>query len=413
MAGGEERARERYRILEDELGEKGISIAEVTRRIRDFEVEVPSWVFGNFGGGRFGGFTYPGAATSSFEKIEDAGLVHRLTGATPRVAIHVGWDKPEDVAFDDVQCDHFEPLADKLEAEGLAMGAVNPTLFLEGTQYGSLSSPIDEVRRSLIRHSVTSGRIAERFAAGLVTYWLPDGSNYPGQIDLWKAEKRIHDAFDRIMDESPDAVRILIEYKLFEPGTYSTHVSDWGAALEIARRFPGRAGVLVDMGHHAFGVNVPQIVARLIGLGVPGGFHFNSRYAADDDHSVEPNREMFAIFNELAAGGVIGSGDPAKDWAYMIDQCSSLENRIEAVLHTVDSLMLSYARALILDRARLAALQAEELTIQANREFLAAMLTDVRPILAVARMEKDLPADPVAAYVASGYQDKINAERRT
>jgi L-rhamnose isomerase/sugar isomerase len=171
--------------------------------------------------------------------------------------------------------------------------------------------------------------------------------------------------------------------------------------------------VLIDMGHHAFGVNVPQIVARLIGRGVPGGFHFNTRYAADDDHAVEHDRQMFAIFNELVSGGVIGSGDPEREWAYMIDQCSSLENRIQAVIHTVDSLMISYARALVVNRDRLKALQAERLVIQANREFLDAMLTDVRPIVALARMEQDLPIDPVAEYVATGYQTKINTQRAT
>jgi len=165
------------------------------------------------------------------------------------------------------------------------------------------------------------------------------------------------------------------------------------------------------MGHHPHGVNVAQIVARLVGTRRLGGFHFNTRYAADDDHSVEPNVSLCAIFAELVKGDVVCSNHAGHNWAYMIDQCSSLENRIQAVLHSVDSLQVSLARALVLDLDRLAALQAEQKIIPANRLFLDAFLTDVRPILHVARMEKGLPLDPVAAYDESGYQEKIEQER--
>ncbi|KPK64919.1 MAG: hypothetical protein AMK73_04550, partial [Planctomycetes bacterium SM23_32] len=132
---------------------------------------------------------------------------------------------------------------------------------------------------------------------------------------------------------------------------------------------------------------------------------------ADDDHAVEPNVAMYAIFCELVKGGVVCAEDPAANWAYMIDQCSSLENRVRAVLHSIDSLQVSLAKALILDRTRLAEAQAAQNIIPANRVFLDAFLTDVRPILHVARLEKDLPLDPVVAYDESGYQQQIEQER--
>jgi L-rhamnose isomerase/sugar isomerase len=37
--------------------------------------------------------------------------------------------------------------------------------------------------------------------------------------------------------------------------------------------------------------------------------------------------------------------------------------------------------------------------------------TDVRPLLAQIREELGVPTDPVAAYKASGYEQKIRAER--
>jgi len=113
----------------------------------------------------------------------------------------------------------------------------------------------------------------------------------------------------------------------------------------------------------------------------------------------------------LVKGGAIGNQDPGKDWAYMIDQCSALENRIHAVLHSVDSLMISYARALIVEESKLRENQDRNEIILANRALLDAFLTDVRPIIYMARLEKGIAVDPVEVYVESGYQKKIEEER--
>jgi L-rhamnose isomerase/sugar isomerase len=407
----EEKIGEAYRVLGDRLAESGTDIDSVKERVKAFEVEVPSWVFGEFGGGRFGDYMPPGPARDFRAKLRDAALVHKLTGASPRVAIHVGWDKPEDVAFDDVEPDHFaETRAYALE-QGIDFGAVNPTFFLTGTHFGSLSSTIPEVRRAIIEHCKVSCQVAVKHAHDLVTYWLPDGSNYPGQRDLWGQEKLARDALQEIYEDAPDETIHLIEYKVFEPGTYSTVIPDAGTATDIADSLGDRAGVLVDMGHHWHGTNIAQIVARLIGTGRRGGFHFNTRYSADDDHAVEPNLAMYAIFCELVKGDVVCAADAGRNWAYMIDQCSSLENRIHAVLHSIDALMISLAKALILDRAKLSEFQAEQDIMRANRVFLDAFLADVRPILCMARLERGLPSDPVEAYVAGGYQQQIEKER--
>ncbi len=407
----ESRVRKTYEVLGAELAEGGIDIQQVKQAVDAFKVEVPSWLFGAFGGGRFGAYMPPGCAPDAQAKIRDAAFVHKLTGAAPHVAMHTGWDKPEEVAFDEIRVEHFGPLRDYAREQGIDLGSINPTLFLEGTHHGSLGSPLADVRRSLIRHCIVTCEIAREHAHGVVTYWLPDGSSYPGQIGLWDQERLVREALLEIYQTAPDGIVHLIEYKLFEPGTYSTAIPDAGTATDMARSLGERAGVLVDMGHHAWGVNVAQIVARLIGTGVRGGLHFNSRYAADDDHAVEPNIPMYATFCELVRGEVVGNADPGQNWAYMIDQCSSIENRIHAVLHSIDSLQISLAKALILDRARLAQAQVERNLIVANRVFLDAFLTDVRPIVQMARLEGDLPLDPVEGYEESGYQRQIERER--
>jgi len=408
----EGRVEERYRILGEQLAEAGIEVDQVKERVKAFEVEVPTWVFGEFGGGRFGGYMPPAPAKDPQAKVRDAAMVHKLTGASPRVAIHVGWDKPKDVAFEAVEAAHFAGLRDYAREQGVDLGAVNPTLFLAGSHYGSLSSPLEEVRRMLIRHCIVSCQIADKYAHGLVTYWLPDGTNYPGQRDLWGQEKLVRDALAEVYEAAPEGVRHLIEYKVFEPGTYSTAIPDAGTATEIVDMLGERAGVLVDMGHHWHGANVAQIVARLIGTGRRGGFHFNTRYVADDDHAVEPSMPLYEVFCELVKGDVVCGEDPERDWAYMIDQCSSLENRIHAVLHSIDSLQISLAKALILNRRQLEDAQSRQDLIPANRIFLDAFLTDVRPIVQMGRMEKGLPIDPVAGYIESGYQKRIEQERQ-
>ena len=401
----------RYELLGEELAEKGINIDQVKEKVSRFKVEVPSWAFGPFGGGRFSGYTPPGAARNVFEKFDDAALVNRLTGASPKVAIHVGWDDPDEAPFDEIKVESFERLRDYAHKLGLEIGSVSPTYFLEGTQFGSLSAKDPETRRRLIEHSLKSAEIAEKYGGKLLTLWFPDGSLYPGQVDMREAERNLRASLRRVYDEMPSSVKMLIEYKLFEPGTYHTVISDISVATDIATYLGDRAGVLVDIGHHAHGVNVEHIVARLIDKGIPAGIHFNNRYVADDDHAVEPNMQIFRIFNELVSGGVIGNEEPDRDWAYMIDQCSPLENRIQAVLHSIDSLMVSYAKALIVDREALRENQSRNEIILANRVLVEAFLTDVRPIIYMARMEKGLPLDPVKAYIESGYQEKIERER--
>ncbi len=403
----------RYDLLAKNLAEKGIDVDEVKERVSRFSVEVPSWVFGVFGGGRFSGYVPPGAARDVFEKFEDASLVHKLTGATPKVSIHVGWDDPDNAPFDKIEPDSFRRLRDHAQKLGIGIGTVSPTYFLEGTHFGSLSANNPKTRSRLIDHSLTAAEIASKYGTKILTLWFPDGSLYPGQVNIRVAERNLRKSLEEIHGRMPESVRMLIEYKLFEPGTYHTVIPDVSVASDLAQSLGERAGVLVDLGHHPHGVNVEQIVARLIEKEMFCGVHFNSRYAADDDHAVEPNMQVFRIFHELARGGVIGNPDPEEDWVYMIDQCSALENRMHAVLHSVDSLMVSYAKALVVDEQELRKNQNENEIVLANRTLLDAFLTDVRPIIHMARLEKGLPIDPIEAYVKSRYQQKIESERVT
>lgn len=389
--------------LAGEFGENRIKKA--IESVKKFEVEVPTWALGPFGGGRFGDYTPPGYAKTIQQKLDDAAFINRLTGAAPKVATHALWD----FSKDGIEADYGIAIKvrEECKARNLSLGTVNPTYFLKGSESGSFISQVKETRNRYIQQTVLAGKIAKELGNGILNLWFPDGSLYPGQVDLKNAYVRMKDSLIEGCKSIPGEVKILIEYKVFEPGTYSTTIPDWGTSYVLAKSLGENAGVLIDLGHHHHGTNIEQIVAMLIAENMQCGFHFNTRYSADDDHAVEPNQEMARIFYELVRGNAVANKQ-GKNWAYMIDQASGRENRIHALLHSVDSLQISLAKALLVDTEKMDGYREKDEIILANRVFNGALINaDVRPIVAKARMEKDLPADPVAEYVKSGYQQKI------
>lgn len=389
--------------LKKEFGEEKVKKAIET--VKKFEVEIPTWALGPFGGGRFGNYIPPGYAKNIEQKLDDAAFINSLTGAVRYVSTHILWDFSED----GMEGDYNIALKVKKHCEerGLKLGSINPTYFLTGSEKGSFTSPSEETRKRYIEQTILGGRIAKELGNGILCLWFPDGSLYPGQIDLGTAYKRMKEALLESYKAIPQDVHILIEYKLFEPGTYSTTIPDWGTSYILAKSLGKNAGVLIDLGHHPHGTNIEQIVATLIVENMKCGFHFNTRYAADDDHAVEPNPQVARIFYELLKGDVV-VGERAKNWAYMIDQASGRENRIHALLHSIDSLQISLARAALVNTEMLNQLREKDEIIIANRLFNNALMNaDVRPVVAKARMEKCLPIDPIKAYIESNYQKKI------
>ncbi|MCX7705803.1 MAG: L-rhamnose isomerase [bacterium] len=396
-------------MLSEEFGENRVKKA--IDAIKKFQIEIPGWALGTFGGGRFGGYMYPGAARNIEEKLDDAAFINKLTGVTKRFATHMLWDFSTDGMVADYNI--AQRVAREAKDRGLELGAVNPTYFLKGSHMGSFTSPDEKTRNRYIEQTVLAGKIARDLCNGVVTLWFPDGSMYPGQIDLAKAYERMRMCLEKSYKKMPEDIVILIEYKVFEPGTYSTTIPDWGTSFALAKSLGNNVGVLIDLGHHHHGTNIEQIVAMIICEKMKGGFHFNTRYAADDDHSVEPNPEMARIFYELVKGDVVVNSDKKKNWAYMIDQCGGRENRIQALLHSVDSLQLSLAKAMLVQAETLAAYQDSDDIILANRLFNNAIINaDVRPIVAKARIELGVPVDPVQGFIESGYQKKIERERK-
>ena len=388
--------------IENRLQERGISLDSVITAIQQFSVETPSWGYGD-SGTRFKVFHWPGAASNLREKLADAAQVHKVTGICPGVAIHIPWDREDDWHAVKVYAGQL----------GLRIGAVNPNLFQDDVyRLGSLCHFDKKVRQRASEHVIECILIAQSLGSNIISLWLADGTNYPGQDDLRRRRRRLLDSLRAIYAALPAGMRLLIEYKFFEPSFYSTDLPDWGTSLLMSQKLGPQAEVLVDTGHHPQGTNIAQIVAQLLDEGRLGGFHFNDRRYADDDLIVGSQNpfELFCIFNEIVGAGTEGNANASRI-AYMIDQSHNIEPKIEAMLQSVLNIQMAYAKALLVDRTALREVQEVGDVLGAYRVLQTAYETDVRPLLSEVRVRQGLNPDPIAAFGASGYAERIARER--
>jgi L-rhamnose isomerase/sugar isomerase len=377
-----------------------VSRQQVKEALRQQWIETPSWAYGNTGT-RFKVFKHPAAARNAYEKIDDAALVYRLTGVARSVALHIPWD----------QVDDYATLAKHAADQGLRIGAINPNVFQEDDyRLGSVCNPDPGVRKRAVSHLLDCIEIAEAVGSPAISLWFADGTNYPGQDDIRARQERLAEALATVYAAMPEGIGMLLEYKLFEPGFYTMDVPDWGTSLVHCLALGERAKVLVDTGHHAPGTNIEFIVATLLRLGRLGGFHFNSRFYADDDLMVgaaDPF-QLFRVMNEVVAAGALA---PAAGVAFMLDQCHNIEGKVPAEIRSVMNVQEATAKALLVDREALSAAQQEGDVLGANSVLMDAFATDVRPLLAELREEMGLDPDPLAAYARSGHAERVARER--
>ena len=391
----------KYDLLAEDLDKQGIRIDEVKNLLKRQHVETPSWGYGN-SGTRFGVFQQPGAARNVGERLEDAATVHRFTGIAPTVALHIPWDETDD-------WDGMKQYAGEL---GIGIGAINPNVFQDQEyKLGSVCHHDSNIRRLATDHILYCVDIMKNADSKLLSLWLADGTNFPGQANFRKRKRWLYECFREVHDALPEDGRMLIEYKFFEPAFYHTDLADWGTAYVMATKLGQKAQVLIDLGHHPQGTNIEFIVAYLIDEGKLGGFHFNCRKFADDDltvGSVNP-QELFLIYTELAAAEL--DPDTDTDIAYMIDQSHNLKPKVEASIQSVCNLQTAYARALIVNREELTEAQEAGEIIDAERVLQRAYETDVRPLLERVRLEMGRDPHPLTAYRKSGYFEKISRAR--
>src|ERR1700733_10333904 len=375
-------------------------LTAVKAALRQHEIELPSWAFGNTGT-RFKVFGQPGVPRTPWEKADDAAQVHRFTGVAPSMAVHIPWDRVDD----------YHALARYAAERGIRIGTVNANVFQDDDyKLGSVCNPDPKIRAKALTHLLECVDIMDATGSADLKLWFADGTNYPGQDDITTRQDRLAEALRAVYDRLGPDQRMLLEYKLFEPSFYTTDVPDWGTSLLHCMALGPQAAVVVDTGHHAPGTNIEFIVAVLLRQKRLGGFDFNSRFYADDDLMVgaaDPF-QLFRILREVTAAGALA---PEAGIAFMLDQCHNIEPKIPAQLRSVMNVQEATAKALLIDAEALAAAQQAGDVLGANAVLMDAYNTDVRPLLAELRQDLGLDPDPVAAYHRSGYGERIVADR--
>lgn len=381
-----------------------MSMQDVKAALKAQQIEVPSWAFGN-SGTRFKVFAQQGVPRDPFEKVADAAQVNRYTGVVPRVSLHIPWDRVADYA----------ELARQAADLGVAIGAINSNVFQDDDyMLGSVTHPDPRVRRKATDHLLACVDVMDATGSQELKLWFSDGTNYPGQDDIAARQDRLAQSLAEVYARLGEGQRFLLEYKLFEPAFYTMDVPDWGTAYAHCIALGDKAKVVVDTGHHAPGTNIEFIVAVLLRAGKLGGFDFNSRFYADDDlmvGSADPF-QLFRILWEVRRGnGFDPSLNGGLGVSFMLDQCHNIEPKIPGQIRSVMNVQEATAKALLVDVEAITAAQAAGDVLGANAALMDAYNTDVRPLLREVRADLGLDPDPMAAYAASGYAEKIVAER--
>jgi L-rhamnose isomerase / sugar isomerase len=386
-----------YEELGERLQRRGVAIDSITGKVQEFEVALPSWGVGT-GGTRFARFPGRGEPRGIYEKLVDCSTIQQLTRATPRVALHIPWDKPG----------HPDDLRSFASSLGLGFDAMNSNTFQDqpgqelSYKFGSLTHTRREVRKLAIDHNIECIEIGKKLGSKALSVWIGDGGNFPGQIDFRSSLDRYIESMKEIYSALPEDWIVFVEYKLYEPAFYSTVINDWGTAHYAAWQLGDKALCLVDLGHHAPNVNIENIVARLLQLGKLGGFHFNDSKYGDDDldsGSIKPF-QLFLVFHELVAAA--GSKSGLRAPVYMIDQSHNVTDPIESLINTVEELQRAYAQALLVESQALSNFQTDNDALMSLRTLKRAFTTDVSALIGMARYRSGGAVNPVETYRKSG-----------
>lgn len=387
------------------LALKGVDVNSMISRLQELQIAIPSWALGT-GGTRFGRFAGGGEPATLEQKIEDVGLIRALSGATNSISLHIPWDIPKDVAA----------VQQQLKQHELIIDSVNSNTFQDqpgqkySYKYGSVCHTDAATRQQAVEHNIEVIEHGKKLNSKVLTVWLADGSNFPGQHHFRKAYQRTLDSLQKIYAAMPADWTMLVEYKPYEPNFYSMVIPDWGTSKSYCDALGNQAKVLVDLGHHLPNTNIEQIVARLLQFQSLGGFHFNGSMYGDDDlstGSIKPF-QLFLIFNELADAAQ-DTTLSAQSIAYMIDASHNTKDPIEDLLQSLENISIAYAKALLVDRAALHAAQDANDVVTAEQILQNAFQADVRSIVAESRRRNGFAVDPVLCFRQHALrQERIN-----
>jgi L-rhamnose isomerase/sugar isomerase len=380
----------------------------IIQKLIDFQIAIPSWALGT-GGTRFGRFAGGGEPRSIEEKIEDVGLLHALNNASGAISLHIPWDIPQD----------YKAIKSLAAQHNLRFDAMNSNTFQDQAgqdnsyKFGSLQNVNKAVRKQAIAHNIEVIQHGIELGSESLTIWLADGSSFPGQLNFRKAYQNTLESLEEIYDALPSNWKLFLEYKCAEPNFYSTTVADWGQSYSYVKKLGDKAQTLVDLGHHLPNANIEQIVSLLLMEEKLGGFHFNDSKYGDDDLTAGALKpyQLFLIFNELVEGMDARGMNHAKDLGWMIDASHNIKDPLEDLLQSVEAIMIAYAQALLVDRKALETAQEENDVVKAQEILQDAFRTDVRALVAEARLRSGAALNPVELYRSLAIRKNLIGER--
>lgn len=384
------------------------NVESIVSKLIDFNVAIPSWALGT-GGTRFARFSGAGEPGTLEEKMEDVAMLHKLNNSSGAISLHIPWDIPNDhLAIKKLACDL-----------NIKFDAVNSNTFQDQAdqklsyKFGSLQHVDKSVRKQAIDHNIGVIKHGEALGSKSITVWLSDGSCFPGQLNFRKAFENTLEGLKEIYAALPSDWKMFVEYKAYEPNFYSMTVGDWGQSLLYANKLGPKAFTLVDLGHHLPNANIEQIVSLLLMEEKLGGFHFNDSKYGDDDltvGSIKPY-QLFLIFNELIEGLDAKNMNHATDLGWMIDASHNVKDPLEDLLQSVEAIMISYAQALLVDRISLNEAQQSNDVVRAQEILQDAFRTDIRSVVAEARLRSGAAIDPLGLYRSNEIRKKLIIER--
>jgi L-rhamnose isomerase/sugar isomerase len=380
----------------------------IIQKLIDFQIAIPSWALGT-GGTRFGRFPGGGEPRSLEEKIEDVGLLHALNNASGAISLHIPWDIPQD----------HNAIKNLAAQHNLKFDAVNSNTFQDQAsqentyKFGSLQNVNKAVRKQAVAHNIEVIQQGIALGSESLTVWLADGSSFPGQLNFRKAYQNTLESLEEIYAALPSNWKLFLEYKCAEPNFYSTTVADWGQSYSYVKKLGDKAQTLVDLGHHLPNANIEQIVSLLLMENKLGGFHFNDSKYGDDDLTAGALKpyQLFLIFNELVEGMDARGMNHAKDLGWMIDASHNIKDPLEDLLQSVEAIMIAYAQALSVDRKALEIAQEENDVVKAQEILQNAFRTDVRALVAEARLRSGAALNPVELYRSLSVRKNLIGER--
>lgn len=380
----------------------------IIKKLVDFQVAIPSWALGN-GGTRFGRFSGGGEPATLEEKMEDIGLLHQLNRSSGAVSLHIPWDIPKDAKA-------IKSLAADFD---LKFDAMNSNTFQDqkdqalSYKFGSMQHVDKAVRQQAIDHNIEVIKYGQELGSTSLTVWLADGSCFPGQLNFRNAFNNTLESLQAVYAALPEDWKVFVEYKAFEPNFYSTTVGDWGQSFLYASKLGDKAYTLVDLGHHLPNANIEQIVALLLNEKKLGGFHFNDSKYGDDDltvGSIKPY-QLFLIFRELVDGMNARGMNHATDLGWMIDASHNVKDPLEDLLQSVEAILLAYSQALLVDAKALSEAQLNNDVAIAQEILQTAFRTDLRPLLAEARLRAGGALQPLQLYRDANVRKELISER--